>query len=215
MKKNKKMFLSGMFIVLAMLLIISMAIAQDAKTDKPQKPTTEKCMMRQCKMIRGASVYLDSPAVLIGQAEELQLTNDQVKTLKGIQALARKKAMEILTSDQKKKLDRIPAKPITLAELCGEMPCGWDKGTCPLEGAKPRTVKPKACGSGCKKTCCAVKSEPVAEQKTCAVMGGPVNDKSVFIDYKGKKVYFCCPGCIGKFKADPEKYLAKLPQFKE
>ncbi|MHC4998639.1 MAG: YHS domain-containing protein, partial [Planctomycetota bacterium] len=32
-------------------------------------------------------------------------------------------------------------------------------------------------------------------------------------EYKGKKVYFCCPGCDEKFTADPEKYLGKLPQF--
>ena len=44
-------------------------------------------------------------------------------------------------------------------------------------------------------------------------MGGPI-DKNVFTEYKGKKVYFCCPGCDSKFKADPEKYIDKLPQFK-
>ena len=52
------------------------------------------------------------------------------------------------------------------------------------------------------------------EQKTCPVMGGPI-DKNIFTEYKGKKVYFCCPACVDTFKADPEKYLAKLPQFKE
>ncbi|HEU5413469.1 MAG TPA: heavy metal translocating P-type ATPase [Candidatus Angelobacter sp.] len=29
-------------------------------------------------------------------------------------------------------------------------------------------------------------------------------------EYKGTTYYFCCAGCAGKFKADPEKYLAKL-----
>jgi YHS domain-containing protein len=52
------------------------------------------------------------------------------------------------------------------------------------------------------------------EQKTCPVMvGNPIN-KDLFTEYKGKKVYFCCPACKPKFEADPEKYLAKLPQFK-
>ena len=27
--------------------------------------------------------------------------------------------------------------------------------------------------------------------------------------------YFCCPGCEDAFKADPEKYMSKLPQFKK
>ena len=52
----------------------------------------------------------------------------------------------------------------------------------------------------------------VAEQTTCPVMGGPI-DKSIFIEYQGKKVYFCCKACPDVFKADPAKYIAKLPQF--
>lgn len=55
---------------------------------------------------------------------------------------------------------------------------------------------------------------PVAfgEQTLCPVMGTPIN-KEYFVEYKGKTVYFCCPGCDETFLADPEKYLPKLPQF--
>ena len=72
--------------------------------------------------------------------------------------------------------------------------------------------------AGCKK-----KSEPAApkgatsvvgEQTVCPVMGGAIN-KNISTEYKGKKVYFCCAPCADKFKANPEKYLAKLPQFKD
>jgi len=52
-----------------------------------------------------------------------------------------------------------------------------------------------------------------AEQTLCPVMGGAINKKH-FIEYKGKKVYFCCPGCDDIFLKDPEKYMDKLPQFK-
>jgi len=52
------------------------------------------------------------------------------------------------------------------------------------------------------------------EQTSCPVMGNPIN-KDVCTDYKGQKVYFCCPACVDKFKAEPEKYLSKLPQFKQ
>ena len=52
------------------------------------------------------------------------------------------------------------------------------------------------------------------EQTTCPVMGAPIN-KALFTEYKGKKVYFCCPGCEEKFEAEPEKYIAKLPQFNQ
>ncbi len=54
----------------------------------------------------------------------------------------------------------------------------------------------------------------VAEQTTCPVMGGPIN-KAIFTEYEGKKVYFCCKACVETFKADPQKYVAKLPQFQE
>lgn len=50
------------------------------------------------------------------------------------------------------------------------------------------------------------------EQTHCPVMGGPIN-REVFIEYKGKKVYFCCGGCDDVFLKDPEKYISKLPQF--
>ncbi|MHC4166058.1 MAG: YHS domain-containing protein [Planctomycetota bacterium] len=54
-----------------------------------------------------------------------------------------------------------------------------------------------------------------AEQTTCPVMEGNKINKQYFVEYEGKKVYFCCPGCDKKFLAAPEKYIAKLPQFKE
>ncbi len=51
------------------------------------------------------------------------------------------------------------------------------------------------------------------EQTICPIMGGKI-DKTVFTEYQGKKVYFCCPGCIDEFNKDPEKYIPQLPQFK-
>ncbi len=51
----------------------------------------------------------------------------------------------------------------------------------------------------------------VAEQTNCPVMGGAI-DKNIFVEYKGKKVYFCCKGCVAEFQKEPEKYVSKLPQ---
>jgi len=54
--------------------------------------------------------------------------------------------------------------------------------------------------------------EPAAAeiaQKTCPVMGGKI-DKNIHIDHNGRRVYFCCAGCVGTFKKDPAKYLAKV-----
>jgi YHS domain-containing protein len=56
------------------------------------------------------------------------------------------------------------------------------------------------------------KTAAVVEQTTCPVMGGAIN-KAIFVEYQGKKVYFCCAGCPETFQADPQKYLSKLPQF--
>ena len=53
------------------------------------------------------------------------------------------------------------------------------------------------------------------EQTTCPVMDGNKIDKNVFVEYKGKKVYFCCAQCKAAFEKEPEKYLAKLPQFQK
>ncbi len=57
-------------------------------------------------------------------------------------------------------------------------------------------------------------STEVTQQQMCPVMGGKINQE-FYTEYQGKKVYFCCPGCEEKFLAEPEKYLDKLPQFKE
>ena len=46
-------------------------------------------------------------------------------------------------------------------------------------------------------------------QTLCPIMGGKIN-KKVFADYKGKRVYFCCAGCISKFNKEPEKFVKKM-----
>lgn len=50
------------------------------------------------------------------------------------------------------------------------------------------------------------------EQTLCPVTGDKI-DKNVFVEYKGKKVYFCCSMCVAQFNKNPEKYISKLPQF--
>ncbi len=46
-------------------------------------------------------------------------------------------------------------------------------------------------------------------QTTCPVLGGNI-DKNVYVDYQGKRIYFCCQGCDNEFMKDPEKYMKKL-----
>jgi YHS domain-containing protein len=46
-------------------------------------------------------------------------------------------------------------------------------------------------------------------QETCPVMGGKIN-KSLYADHDGKRVYFCCAGCIAPFNKEPEKFIKQL-----
>jgi YHS domain-containing protein len=46
-------------------------------------------------------------------------------------------------------------------------------------------------------------------QTVCPVRGDTI-DKNVYVDYQGKRIYFCCKGCDADFKKDPEKYLKKM-----
>jgi YHS domain-containing protein len=48
-------------------------------------------------------------------------------------------------------------------------------------------------------------------QKLCPVTGEKI-DPTVFIDYNGRRIYFCCDSCPPTFKKDPEKYLKKLDE---
>jgi YHS domain-containing protein len=48
-------------------------------------------------------------------------------------------------------------------------------------------------------------------QATCPVMAGNI-DKNLYTDYKGQRVYFCCPACVDIFKKDPDKYLETMKE---
>ena len=46
---------------------------------------------------------------------------------------------------------------------------------------------------------------------TCPVMGGKVDKDTPYATvYKGKKIGFCCSGCVGKFNENPKAYMKKL-----
>ena len=53
------------------------------------------------------------------------------------------------------------------------------------------------------------KQAETKQQTTCPVMGGKIN-KAQYADVNGYRIYVCCPGCIEKIKAEPEKYIKKL-----
>jgi YHS domain-containing protein len=53
--------------------------------------------------------------------------------------------------------------------------------------------------------------QPVIAQKLCPVTDDPIDPK-IYIDYKGRRIYFCCEMCPPMFKKDPEKYLKKIDE---
>jgi YHS domain-containing protein len=88
-------------------------------------------------------------------------------------------------------------KLLCIATLAFAAACGG--GAPPAPGApttETGTVKPAG-------------EAKVGEKTTCPVMKDTfvVTEKSPKVEYKGKTYYFCCEDCVGKFKADPEKYL--------
>jgi YHS domain-containing protein len=55
------------------------------------------------------------------------------------------------------------------------------------------------------------------DQKVCALSGEPLGSMGppVKVEYKGKPVFLCCEHCEEAFKADPEKYIATLPNWQD
>lgn len=50
-----------------------------------------------------------------------------------------------------------------------------------------------------------------AAQVNCPVMGEKI-DRNVYVDHGGRRIYFCCQGCIDKFNQEPQKYSKKMDQ---
>ena len=55
--------------------------------------------------------------------------------------------------------------------------------------------------------------DAVENQQFCPVMEGMAIDENIHVDYEGKRVYFCCAGCVAAFEADPENYMEKLKEI--
>jgi YHS domain-containing protein len=77
--------------------------------------------------------------------------------------------------------------------------------TAPASPAKTSTA-PSATS-----TSAAVPAASEIAQKLCPVSDDPI-DPNIYVDYKGQRIYFCCPLCPPKFNADPEMYLKKMAE---
>ncbi len=97
----------------------------------------------------------------------------------------------------------------TGAESTAKMACCTDKekAACCAEKEKAGSCAGKT-GMKCPVTGKMTDSKTVVQTK-CPVMGEKIN-KKYYVDHGGKRVYLCCPACIDKVKADPEKYITML-----
>lgn len=81
------------------------------------------------------------------------------------------------------------------------------KHVCPKDGNK------EACQKDCPVEKCEKTKHAKCEKKSectarCPVMGGEV-DREIAVDYRGGKVFFCCPGCVDKFEEKTAEYATK------
>jgi YHS domain-containing protein len=58
----------------------------------------------------------------------------------------------------------------------------------------------------------AIPAKQLKTQTTCPVTGDPI-DKTLYVDYKGKRIYVCCDSCIAPVKKTPVKYIKKLEKM--
>jgi YHS domain-containing protein len=47
-------------------------------------------------------------------------------------------------------------------------------------------------------------------QTTCPVSGHELEEKKIFADFEGRRIYFCCEKCPVKFEEDPQSFLTKM-----
>jgi YHS domain-containing protein len=166
--------------------------------DMMKKIDMSDAMMMRCGMMMRANISKNGPAGILALKEKLNLTEEQVNTLETIAETSRKQAEIVLTKEQKEKLATIAEIPDSMMEMYqwmmpkmykmmkkeGDWTCPWIQA--PSENNALQTKN--------------------SEQITYPIMGGPIN-KDIHTEYKGKKVYFCCPECKGKFEANPEKRI--------
>lgn len=99
------------------------------------------------------------------------------------------------------------AEPCPYAKDGAKGDCANCDKPCPYMAAKAEAAKAADSAATAPKVFSAAQKE--GTKATCPVMGGTfaIAKDTLHSEYKGKHVYFCCPGCKEKFDKDPEKFL--------
>lgn len=110
------------------------AVAQNAEEAGPQDQRMMQCPMMEA--FKSVQLHADSPAVLLGQGESLELTAQQNEQLQKIAAAARQQARAVLSDAQRQQLEEAPTGPLSpmeLAKLQTKNDAGEGKaGMCPM-----------------------------------------------------------------------------------
>jgi len=188
---------------------VCMMACDPNKKEMCGKMGVSDAMMDKCKMMMHARVETDSPEALLAMKSRLALTEEQVGKLKEIAGKSQKDSEMLLTEAQKDMLKKMAGTPDTMMKMHHELMPMMKKMEKEEEGEEMMMTEPSAKED-------MSKAEMTTEQTTCPVTGKPLDkDKRYWTMYEGKKVYFCCPMCKPEFDKNPEKYIDKLPQFKQ
>lgn len=136
-------------------------------------------------------------------------------------SLVRKGTINLVSLDVNKdgKLFHCPMEPNVLSDSHGDCPlCGMSLREIKIEDVKAKLLKRNFIVAESELQS-QLTTQPTAEKtavkiwnKVCPVMGEDVDPEAPIVDYQGKKIGFCCPGCEKKFTKDPEKYMKNLSE---
>jgi len=97
--------------------------------------------------------------------------------------------------------------------LLGLVACGGSPSPAPAtpSAPAPAAAATEAAAKPATAALVAPGDAKVGDRTTCPVSGEEftVTESSPKAEYQGKTYYFCCPGCVEKFNADPAKYGTK------
>jgi hypothetical protein len=141
-----------------LLMSALLVAARPAAADEPPKKADpaaghehgakgEAGHMMMCPMMAGLAavrLHADSPAALLGRADDLGLTTDQQKKLKEIEEAARRQARQVLTDKQREQVGKPTDAPLSVMELArmGMKGKAMD-GCCPMCMKMMQTAEPK------------------------------------------------------------------------
>jgi hypothetical protein len=121
MIRNQKLWILAVLTFLTGAYLLAPPIrGQEAKEPATKSEKAARPMM-QCPMMTnlgGLKMFADSPALLVFQADELGLTEEQKKQLEDIEKSAREKGRNVLTPEQQEKLKAAPEGPLSMMDLC-------------------------------------------------------------------------------------------------